>query len=150
MNQLFKNTFRYISLHMLKYIPWIRGIYEVLAPYKLCYAPDFLKAQEMCNEAVRYKPWSLNDVPDCFKTQEMCDAMVREGPFTLWYVPNHLKTQEVCNKAVHTSPLSLEYVPDHFKTQRMCNEMHNETKWSAYLFFPIKMIYTCLLTTFTI
>ena len=39
--------------------------------------PDHLKTQEMCNEAVRMKPWSLKFVPDWYKTQEMCNEAVR-------------------------------------------------------------------------
>ena len=77
MSGLFRKTFKYTLLHILKYIPWTWVIYEEFSPYKLCYAPDFLKTQEMCDEAVRNKPWLLNDIPDHFKTQEMCDAMVR-------------------------------------------------------------------------
>ena len=64
MSDLFKNTFQYALLHMLKYIPWTWEIYKVLAPCKLCYAPDFLKTQEMCNKATRNNPWMLRYVPD--------------------------------------------------------------------------------------
>ena len=95
MSDLFKNTFQYALLHMLKYIPWTREIYQVLAPYKLCYAPDFLKTQDMCNKATRNNPCMLRYVPDHLQTQEMCGAVVRENPGTLGLVPDHLKTQEM-------------------------------------------------------
>ena len=100
MIDLIKNTFRYILLQMLKYVPWTREIQGVSAPYKLCYAPDFSKTQEMCIEAVRMKPWLLADVPDRFKTQEMCNEAVEKDPWELYDVPVHLRTQEICEKVV--------------------------------------------------
>ena len=39
--------------------------------------PDHLKTQEMCNEAVRMDPCSLEVIPDHPKTQEMCNEAVR-------------------------------------------------------------------------
>ena len=56
MSDLFKNTFRYILLRMLKYIPW---------------------TQEMCNDVVHIEPRSLAFVTDHFKTEEMCNQAVR-------------------------------------------------------------------------
>ena len=51
---------------LLEIIPrWIREI------------PDHLKMQEMCDEAVRIEPHSMEVVPDHFKTQEMCNEAVR-------------------------------------------------------------------------
>ena len=79
MINLFKNTFRYILLRMLKYIPW---------------------TQEMCSEVVQIEPWSLAFVPGHFKTQEMCSQAVEKDSHTPRYAPVHLRTQEMCIKAV--------------------------------------------------
>ena len=43
---------------------WVRAI------------PKHLKTQEMCNEAVRIEPYSLEVVSGHFKTQEMCNEAV--------------------------------------------------------------------------
>ena len=71
---------------------------------RICTRP--LKTQEMCDEAVRRKPYTLRYVPDHFsdrfKTEEMCNKAVRRKPYSLRYV--------------HGSCL-LRYVPDHLKTQ---------------------------------
>ena len=116
MIDLFKNTFRYTLLHMLKYIPWTREIYEKLATYKLFFALDFLKIQEMRNEAVCSKPRMLRYVPDCFKTQGLCNEAVEKDPWMLYDVPVHLGMQEMCEKVVRNRPCMLGYVPDGFKT----------------------------------
>ena len=41
----------------------------------------------MYNEALRIDPWLLQDVPDYLKTQEMCNEAVRIKPYSLGYVP---------------------------------------------------------------
>ena len=74
-----KNTFWYILLHMLKYVPGIQGVYD---------------------EAVRRKPPSLAFVPDCLKTEEMCNETIEKDPYSLRHVPVHLRTQVMCIKAV--------------------------------------------------
>ena len=88
MIDLFKKTFRYIFLHMLKYIPW---------------------TQEMCSDSLAF-------VPDRLKTQEMCTMTVEVDPYTLRYVPVHLRTQEMCEKGVEKYLYSLKFVPDHPRT----------------------------------
>ena len=86
---LFKNTFRYILLGMLKYIPW---------------------TQEICNKVVHIEPRSLEFVPDLFKTEEMCNEAVEADPYTLRYVPVHLRTQEMCIKVVEKYLYPLKFV----------------------------------------
>ena len=93
MSGLFKNTFRYVLLHMLEYIPWAKG---------------------MRKEAVRRKPYILWRIPDHYKTHEMCEIAVEKDPWALDYVPNHLKTQEKCQKAVEKTSWQLGDIPYHF------------------------------------
>ena len=66
MINLFKKTFWYILLHVLKYVPG---------------------TQRVCDEAVRRKPRALAFVIDLFKTEEMCNEAVEKDPCTLRYVP---------------------------------------------------------------
>ena len=80
---------------------------------------NHLKTKEMCDEAVRMEPYSLEFVPDRLKTEDMCIEAVRRKPYTLRLVPDHLKTQGTCEKAVALSPYTLKFVPDRFKTQEM-------------------------------
>ena len=46
-------------------------------------------------------PWWRRETPDNLKTQEMCDEAVRREPYTLQHVPYYLKMQEMCDEAVH-------------------------------------------------
>ena len=55
MSDLFKNTFWYILLRMLKYIPWTQEICKEVVhiePRSLAFVPDYFKSEEMCNQAV--------------------------------------------------------------------------------------------------
>ena len=51
-------------------------------------------------KAVEVVPWPLCYVPDNLKTQGMCEKAVEDKPENLEFVPNHLKTQTMCEKAV--------------------------------------------------
>ena len=83
--------------------------------------PNYLKTQEMCDEAVRIIPLSLAYVQDHFRTQEMCnDAFTM--PHVFHRITDRFKTQEMCIKAVEVDPWQLKGVPDHFKTQKMCDK----------------------------
>ena len=95
-------------------------------PYQLRLVPDYLKTQEMCNEAVRREPYALGYVPDCFKAHEICNEAVRREPCLLENVTGHLKTPEMCNKAAREKLYVLKYIPDHLKTQEMCNKAVRE------------------------
>ena len=66
--------------------------------------PDHLKTQEMCNEAVRIKPFSLAYVSDRFKTQEMCNETVRKKLCMMLFVHDYFWTQEMCNETMRTMP----------------------------------------------
>ena len=59
-------------------------------------------------EVVKIEPSLLASVPDYLKTQEICNEAVRKKPHTLRHVPDHLKTQEMCDKAVGRSSCWLE------------------------------------------
>ena len=76
---LFKMILRYISLRMVKYIPWTQG---------------------MCDEVVHTEPRYLAFIPDHFKTQEVCNEAVEADPYTLELVPLHLKTYEMRKRGV--------------------------------------------------
>ena len=47
---------------------------------KLREAPEHLKMQKMCNEAVAGYSYALKYVPDHFKTQEMCIQALSNNP----------------------------------------------------------------------
>ena len=53
---------------------------------------------------------------DRFKTQEMCNGAVRRKPYTLWHVPNHLRTSGMCIRAVEKCLHPLRFIADHPKT----------------------------------
>ena len=58
------------------------SLYESI-PRWIIETPNHLKTQEISNEAVDMRPYSLVYVPDRFKTQNMCDENVRNKPFLL-------------------------------------------------------------------
>ena len=60
-----------------KHVPWRWLVYII--PSFLTLAPDSLKTQDMCNEAVRIDPWLLYDVSDYLKTQEMCNEAIEKS-----------------------------------------------------------------------
>ena len=60
-----------------KHVPWRWLVYII--PSFLSLAPDSLKTQDMCNEAVRTDPWLLYDVSDYLKTQEMCNEAIEKS-----------------------------------------------------------------------
>ena len=99
---------------------WIRGI------------PGHLKTQEICNEAVRLRPYSLHYIPDQYKTQEMCNEAVSREPYILDYVPNHFKTQEMCNESICGNPAVFFLVPDRFKIQEVCIKAVEVDPWDLY------------------
>ena len=49
--------------------------------------------------------------------QEMCDEAVRMDPHSLEFVPGNLKTEGICNEAMRNNPCALWHVPDQYKTQ---------------------------------
>ena len=53
-------------------------------------------------------------IPNHLKAQEMCNEAVRINSPSFAYVPNYLKTQEMCNEAVKNKLRMLLFVPDHF------------------------------------
>ena len=114
MINLFKKTFRYILLHMLKYIPGVQGVYD---------------------EAVRKEPRSLAFVPDCFKKDEMCNKVVEKHPNTLWHVSVHLRTEEMCIKVVEKYLYPLKFVSDHLRPRRCVLKQctSNHTLWNLFL-----------------
>ena len=79
-------------------------------------APEYLKTQEIWNEAV-YNPYMLRYVSDFLKTQEMCEEADEASSWQLKYVPDQYKMQEMCNKAVRDDSSSFGYVPDWFITR---------------------------------
>ena len=42
----------------------------------------------MCDDAVRYYPGMLKYAPDYLKTQEMCNEAMHENPAVLFLVPD--------------------------------------------------------------
>ena len=96
----------------------------------MLYVPDQYKTQEMCNEAVHMKPYSLEFVPDHLKTQEMCNEAVRIKPYTLKYISDPFKTQEMCIKAVEIGQWALEHVPMNLITQKMCDAAVSKDPYS--------------------
>ena len=42
-------------------------------------APGYLKTREMCDEAVRVEPFSLEFVPDCLKTEDVHRGSEQQG-----------------------------------------------------------------------
>ena len=63
---------------------------------------------------------SLKIVPDYFKKQEMCNEAVQEKPYTLGHVPDHFMAQEIWNEVMYDNPAAYFHVPDRFITQEMC------------------------------
>ena len=154
MIDLFKKVFRYILLHILKYILWVyersveedpssleyvpdclktQGVFEIAIekdPSSLEYVPDHLKIQRMCERAVEKDPSSLEYVPDHLKTHETCNEAVQKIPLLLALVLHHLQTQGMCSGAVQNMPSTLRFVSDHLKTQGMCNEAVRVRSWA--------------------
>ena len=63
--------------------------------YELRFIPRHLKAQEMCDEAVRITLAAFFLISDRFKTQEMCGEAVRiESCFSVG-VPDRVETQKI-------------------------------------------------------
>ena len=94
MIELFKKTFRYILLHILKYIS---GVYDKavdIEPSSLEFVPDWVKTEEMCERPIEKDPWILRFVPDQYKMQEMCDKAFWEDTFSLEYIPDWFVTQQ--------------------------------------------------------
>ena len=91
-------TLWYVPCQFWKYEMSIKALGKVLNPMRD--NPDHLKTQEMCNEAVRREPYTLECVPDHLKTREMCNKAVEEDPYRLKFVPDSLKTQKLCDYAV--------------------------------------------------
>ena len=96
-----------------------------IEPGLLACVPDYLKIQEMCNEAVRRRPCTPVLVPDHLKTQGMCDRAVDCSLWRLYDVPDYLKTQEMCNQAVRRHPFLLQFVPDWFVLQGQLRLLDN-------------------------
>ena len=94
---LFKRILRYISLGMVKYIPWIQG---------------------MCSEVVHIEPRSLTFIPDYFKTQRMCERAVENDPYTLEFVPAHLRTFEMRKRAVEKYLYPMRNITDLLRHRR--------------------------------
>ena len=105
--------------------------------------PDQFRIKEICAEAVRIEPYSLEFLPNQFKTRKMCVEAVRIEPYLLEYVFNqyrevqrgnayktsliflysdHFKTQEVCIRAAEEDSWNLADVPDYFKTNEICDD----------------------------
>ena len=126
MIELFKNTFRYILLRMLKYIPWIQEMWNMAVaynPYMLRLILDHLKTQEMYNKVMRMIECAclkmIEFVPDHLKTREMCEKAVEDKPKSLESVPDHLRAQEMCERTIEDEPEALEFVPNYLNTQEM-------------------------------
>ena len=115
MTGLLKNTFRYILLCMVKYVPGAQKAYDEAVAYY------FRLLLERC-----LPPMSsgLFFIPDNIKTQKMCERAIEDEPRSLALVPNHLKTQGLCIKAVEACPWLLKYVPDWILTQEQVKLWH--------------------------
>ena len=82
--------------------------------------PRLLKAQEMCDKAVRMSSFSFLFVPDHFKTQEMCNKIVHTIPKAFHYIPDCFRIQGMCKKAIEKDPSMLKDVRDHFEVRLVC------------------------------
>ena len=81
------------------------------------------KTQEICETGVdiRVNIRGGHFVPDRLKTQEMCNKAIKEKPWSLADVPNHLSGRtKYVKKAVPKYPYSLKFVPDLFMAPEMC------------------------------
>ena len=93
---------------------------------------DHFKTQEICNEAVRNKPYMLRHVPDRFKTQDMCDDAVEVDPSFLQFVPDQYKTQKMYDEGVIDDSSSLQYVPDWFVTSDWVHMWYVDSEYRDY------------------
>ena len=59
--------------------------------------PDYLKTQEICNEAMYIEWSSLAFVPGHFKTQKMCNEALRKNSSILLFVSEYFNTREMCD-----------------------------------------------------
>ena len=71
-----------------KHVPWRWLVYII--PSFLTLAPDYLKTQEMCNEAIEKVSWLLFDVPDRFRNLRMSIRAIHSLRFI---TPGHPKAQ---------------------------------------------------------
>ena len=98
-----------------KHVPWRWFVYII--PSFLTLAPDSLKTQEMCNEAVRIDLWLLYDVSDYLKTQEMCNEAIEKVSWVLFDVPDRFRNLRMSIRALR----SLRFItPGHPKAQGAC------------------------------
>ena len=110
-----------VIVNILKNVPGVPGVDEAVSigSRYLIFLPDRLKTKEMCNEAVRNNPYTVEYVPDQYRTQEMCNEAVEVDPWLLKYVPDHFKIQKMRDKVVRDgAPISLDHVPDWFITKQ--------------------------------
>ena len=113
-------------VNILKYIPRVRGVDDVVRPCSLEPTPDELKTQKMCKKSVKDDLEALEYVPDHFKAKKMCSSAVRIELCSLAYVPDHFKTQKRCGKAVKDNPSFLQFVSDWFVTQQQLKIWHDD------------------------
>ena len=81
-------------VNILKCIPRVQGVDDVVRSCSLALIPDELKTQKMCETPVKDDPEALEYVPDHFKTQKMCDKVVKDDPSFLQFVSDWLVTQQ--------------------------------------------------------
>ena len=113
-------------VNILKCIPRVQGVDDVVRSCSLALIPDELKTQKMCETPVKDDPEALEYVPDHFKTKKMCSFAVRIEPCSLAYVPDHFKTQKMCDKLVKDDPSFLQFVSDWLVTQQQLKIWHDD------------------------
>ena len=63
-------------VNILKYVPGVQGMDDVVRSWSLALIPDELKTQKMCEKSVVFNPYVLDFVSDHFKTKKMCEGAV--------------------------------------------------------------------------
>ena len=80
----------------------------------------------MCNEAVTFNPYQLDDISDHFKNQGIREWVVNKNPCVLEFVPDHFETQKMCDDALMEDSCALAFVPDWFVTQQQIDKWYDD------------------------
>ena len=88
-------------------------------------APDYLKTEKMCENAVKKLPFIIKYVPDRYETKRMCDKVIIENGGMLGgglFLTAARVKKCVIKKAVDNYSHSLRFIPGCYKTQKMCDK----------------------------
>lgn len=91
--------------------------------YFLKYVPEEIKTKDLCLEAVKKFPHSIEHIPKKFITSEFYLEIAKENGDILKRVPSEMISEQMCIEAVRNNEYSIKYVPEEFKTSDVYLEL---------------------------